>query len=43
MERNRFSPDTVDLLQAAGEKLERNAAKYPVERVRGQARKYDEY
>ena len=33
----------IDLLQAAGEKLERNAAKYPVERVRGQARKYDEY
>ena len=33
----------IDLLQAAGEKLERNAAKYPVARVRGQARKYDEY
>ncbi|MSQ91907.1 MAG: nucleotide pyrophosphohydrolase [Gammaproteobacteria bacterium] len=33
----------IDLLQAAGEKLERNAVKYPVERVRGQARKYDEY
>ncbi len=33
----------IDLLQAAGEKLERNAVKYPAERVRGQARKYDEY
>jgi len=33
----------IDLLQAAGEKLGRNAAKYPAERVRGQARKYDEY
>lgn len=33
----------IDLLQAAGEKLERNAAKYPAERVRGQALKYDEY
>ncbi len=33
----------IDLLQAAAEKLERNAVKYPVERVRGQARKYDEY
>ncbi|MGB5131452.1 MAG: nucleotide pyrophosphohydrolase [Steroidobacteraceae bacterium] len=33
----------IDLLQAAGEKLERNAARYPAERVRGQARKYDEY
>jgi dCTP diphosphatase len=33
----------IDLLQAAGEKLERNAVKYPAERVRGQSRKYDEY
>lgn len=33
----------IDLLRAAGEKLERNALKYPAERVRGQARKYDEY
>jgi NTP pyrophosphatase (non-canonical NTP hydrolase) len=33
----------IDLLQVAGEKLERNAVKYPAERVRGQARKYDEY
>lgn len=33
----------IDLLQAAGEKLARNAVKYPAERVRGQSRKYDEY
>lgn len=33
----------VDLLQAASRKMEENARKYPVERVRGQARKYDEY
>ncbi|MGH8136124.1 MAG: nucleotide pyrophosphohydrolase [Steroidobacteraceae bacterium] len=33
----------IDLLQAAAEKLERNAVKYPAERVRGLARKYDEY
>jgi len=33
----------VDLLQAASRKLEENARKYPAERVRGQARKYDEY
>ena len=33
----------IDLLQAADEKLKSNAVKYPVERVRGQARKYDEY
>jgi NTP pyrophosphatase (non-canonical NTP hydrolase) len=33
----------IDLLQAAGEKLKRNAVKYPVGRVRGQALKYDEY
>lgn len=33
----------VDLLQAATRKLEDNARKYPAERVRGQALKYDEY
>lgn len=33
----------VDLLAAAREKIELNARKYPVERVRGDARKYDEY
>ena len=33
----------VDLLAAAEAKLGRNAEKYPAERVRGQARKYDEY
>jgi NTP pyrophosphatase (non-canonical NTP hydrolase) len=33
----------IDLLQAADEKLRSNAVKYPAERVRGQARKYDEY
>ena len=33
----------IDLLQAAGEKLGQNALKYPAERVRGQARKYEEY
>lgn len=33
----------VDLLQAAARKMEENARKYPAERVRGQARKYDEY
>ena len=33
----------VDLLQAAGRKLGENARKYPVERVRGKALKYDEY
>ena len=33
----------VDLLQAASRKIEENARKYPAERVRGQARKYDEY
>lgn len=33
----------IDLLQAAGEKLERNAVKYPADSVRGQSRKYDEY
>jgi NTP pyrophosphatase (non-canonical NTP hydrolase) len=33
----------VDLLEAAERKLAVNAAKYPVDRVRGDARKYDEY
>ena len=33
----------VDLLAAAGEKLALNAAKYPAERVRGKATKYDKY
>ncbi len=33
----------IDLLEAAGRKLESNAQKYPANRVRGQARKYDEY
>jgi NTP pyrophosphatase (non-canonical NTP hydrolase) len=32
----------VDLLAAARSKLERNALKYPVDRARGTARKYDE-
>jgi dCTP diphosphatase len=33
----------VDLLQATARKLEENARKYPAERVRGKALKYDEY
>jgi len=33
----------VDLLQAAAEKIELNEAKYPADRVRGDARKYTEY
>ena len=33
----------IDLLQAAESKLAQNAEKYPVDRVRGQARKYDQY
>ena len=33
----------VDLLAAAGEKLAINATKYPAERVRGKATKYDKY
>jgi len=33
----------VDLLAATGRKLEENARKYPAERVRGKALKYDEY
>jgi NTP pyrophosphatase (non-canonical NTP hydrolase) len=33
----------VDLLRAADDKIARNEQKYPAERVRGDARKYDEY
>jgi len=33
----------IDLLAAAGEKLELNRRKYPAEKVRGDARKYSEY
>jgi len=32
----------VDLLQAARAKLRENAAKYPVDRAKGSAKKYDE-
>jgi NTP pyrophosphatase (non-canonical NTP hydrolase) len=32
----------IDLLDAAARKIELNARKYPVERARGSARKYDE-
>ncbi len=33
----------VDLLQAADDKIALNEQKYPAERVRGDARKYDDY
>jgi len=33
----------IDLLEAAGQKLTVNEAKYPAERVRGNAKKYSEY
>ena len=33
----------VDLQQAALHKLEKNAVKYPVEQVRGSAKKYSDY
>lgn len=33
----------IDLLAAAEDKFAKNERKYPAERVRGQARKYDEY
>lgn len=33
----------VDLLAAATRKLEHNAAKYPADKVRGQARRHDEF
>lgn len=32
----------VDLLEAAFEKIEKNASKYPAERVRGSSKKYAE-
>jgi len=33
----------IDLIGSAWEKLELNRAKYPADKVRGDARKYDEY
>jgi len=33
----------VDLMSAAAEKIQINAAKYPADQVRGDARKYTEY
>jgi NTP pyrophosphatase (non-canonical NTP hydrolase) len=33
----------IDLAAAAAAKIEKNAAKYPVERARGSAKKYTEY
>lgn len=33
----------IDLLEASARKLAANALKYPADRVRGDARKYDEY
>jgi NTP pyrophosphatase (non-canonical NTP hydrolase) len=33
----------VDLLRAADDKIAHNEKKYPVERVRGDSRKYDQY
>lgn len=33
----------IDLLRAAGDKLELNARKYPVDKARGNALKYDEF
>lgn len=33
----------IDLVEAAKAKMARNAEKYPAERVRGKALKYDEY
>lgn len=33
----------IDLLQAAADKLEINARKYPLEKARGNAAKYDEF
>lgn len=32
----------IDLIDAAGRKLKKNALKYPVEKARGSAKKYDE-
>ena len=34
---------TIDLLAAMEAKIDKNAAKYPVEQVRGSAKKYSEY
>lgn len=34
---------SLDPLECASEKLDKNAEKYPAERVRGSARKYNEY
>lgn len=33
----------IDLGQALRRKVEKNAVKYPVERVKGDSRKYDQY
>jgi dCTP diphosphatase len=33
----------IDLLEASGRKLAANAAKYPADRVRGNAKKYTDY
>ena len=33
----------VDLLEAAAQKIEKNAAKYPADKVRGSMKKYSEY
>lgn len=33
----------IDILQAAAEKMQKNAQKYPAEQVRGSAKKYTEY
>ncbi len=33
----------IDLIAAAHEKIEVNASRYPVEKVRGSSKKYNEY
>jgi dCTP diphosphatase len=33
----------IDLIAAANEKMESNALKYPSDKVRGSAKKYNEY
>jgi len=33
----------VDILDAVGQKIEKNKAKYPVDKVRGKSKKYTEY
>jgi dCTP diphosphatase len=33
----------IDLVAAVEAKLDKNAAKYPAEKVRGSSKKYDEY